>query len=138
MAIAVTASQHSPTVASSKIPWLTMLTWQGVVTPKILAHRYKGSGTHEEPYLTAFFDEDPRDPMGFPNWLRWLLCVVVGYVTFCVAFISSAYASGIPQISAELGGSATQNTLGLSLFVAGSSLGPFVWAPASGEWWRSD
>ena len=110
-----------------------MLTWQGVVTPEILDHDYKGSGTDDEPYLVTFFDNDPRDPMGFPDWLRWMLCVAVGYVTFCVAFISSAYASAIGQVVAELGGSPTVNTLGLSLFIAGFGVGPFVWAPLSGE-----
>lgn len=42
-----------------------MLTWQGVVTPKILAHRYEGTGAHDDPYLTTFFDSDPRDPWHF-------------------------------------------------------------------------
>ena len=117
----------------ARIPWHTMLTVQGVVTPEILAHEYEGAGTQEEPYLITFIDNDPRDPMQFPPWLRWTLCLVAGYVTFSGAFISSAYASGVREISKDLGGSAELATLGLSLFLIGFVLGPFVWAPSSGR-----
>lgn len=117
----------------ARIPWLKMLTVQGVVTPEILAHEWEGEGTEEEPYLVSFFVNDPGDPLQFPPWLQWTLCVAAGYVTFSVAFISSAYASGIPGIAKDLGGSAESTTLGLSLFVLGFVLGPLVWGPTSGE-----
>lgn len=108
-----------------------MLTTQGVVTPEIIAYNYEGEGTEDEPYLITFLDNDPGDPMQFSPWLRWTLCLVVGYVTFSVAFISSAYISGVPAISQELGGSQEMGTLGLSFFVIGFILGPLVWAPTS-------
>ena len=124
------AGQHD---MPARIPWLKMLTVQSVITPEILAHKWEGEGTEEEPYLISFFDNDPGDPLQFPSWLQWTLCGAAGYVTFSVAFISSAYASGIPGIAKDLGGSAESATLGLSLFVIGFVLGPLIWGPTSGE-----
>ncbi|KAI1395415.1 major facilitator superfamily domain-containing protein, partial [Hypoxylon fuscum] len=115
----------------SKIPWHKVLAVQGYVTPEMLSHVYRGEGTEDEPYLVTFLDDDPRDPMQFSPSLRWSLCCVAGYVTFSVAFISSAYAAGVRGISQELEASPELVTLGLSLFLIGFVLGPFVWAPTS-------
>ena len=117
----------------SRIPWHKLLTLQGYVTPEMLVHEYRGAGSEVDPYLITFLDDDPGDPMQFAQWLRWTLCLVVGYVTFSVAFISSAYAGGVRDISKDLGGSAESVTLGLSLFLIGFILGPFIWAPSSGK-----
>ena len=120
-----------------RIPWHKLLTVQGYVTPEMLAHQYTGAGLEDEPYLITFLDNDPGDPMQFPSWLRWTLCLAAGYVTFSVAFISSAYAGGVRAISEDLGVSAESATLGLSLFLVGFILGPFIWAPGSGIATRS-
>ena len=123
------AQRHVP----GTIPWVKKLTVPGIVTPEILAHEWEGKGSRGSPYLVTFFDNDPVDPLQFPSSLQWTLCVAAGYVTFSVAFISSAYASGIPGISRDLGGSAESTTLGLSLFVLGFVFGPLIWGPTSGE-----
>ncbi|KAI5866396.1 major facilitator superfamily domain-containing protein [Durotheca rogersii] len=102
-----------------RIPWLKVLRETG------------GSGTKDDPYLVTFMDSDPRDPMQFPPWLRWTLCLTAGYVTFSVAFISSGYTSGVRDISIDLEASPELVTLGLSLFLIGFALGPFVWGPTS-------
>ena len=117
----------------TRIPWARILTSQGTVTPEMTTYPYRGSGTDHEPYEITFLDKDPRDPMQFAPRLRWTLCLVVGYVTFSLAFISSAYLSGAAAIALELGGSPETNTLGLSFFVLGFVLGPLVWAPTSGK-----
>ena len=70
----------------------------------MLVHEYRGAGSEDDPYLITFLDDDPGDPMPFPSWLRRTLCLVAGYVTFSVAFISSAYAGGVRDISKALGG----------------------------------
>ena len=116
-----------------KIPWFSILTDQGIVTPAILKHSYDGAGTQEDPYLVTYLDNDPRDPIQFPSWLRWMLCLAAGYGTFSVAFISSAYASGIPAIARDLESTQELSTLGLSVFVVGFVFGPFAWAPTSGK-----
>lgn len=111
-----------------------MLTVQGYVTHDMLEHEYRGAGTGDDPYLVTFLDDDPGDPLQFPSGLQWLLCLVAGYATFSVAFISSAYAGGVRAISQDLGGSPESVTLGLSLFLIGFMLGPFIWAPSSGAY----
>ena len=133
-AVKMEAAHHD---IRSRIPWHKLLTVQGYVTPEMLAHEYRGAGIEDEPYLITFLDNDPGDPMQFSPWLRWTLCLVAGYVTFSVAFISSAYAGGVREISKDLGGSAESVTLGLSLFLIGFILGPFIWAPSSGRHWHS-
>lgn len=115
-----------------RIPWIKVLTDQHVVTKEMLSHSYTGSGTPDNPHVVTFLENDPRDPMNFPLWLRWMLCFAGGYVTFSVAFISSAYTGGIQDISVDLDVSAEVATLGLSLFLLGFILGPFLWAPCSG------
>jgi hypothetical protein len=116
-----------------RIPWHKILMDHGYVTPEMLAHDYKGAGIEDNPYLVTFLDDDPRDPLQFPPWLRWMLCGAAGYVTFSVAFISSAYTSGIRGISTEFEASPESATLGLSLFLIGFVLGPFAWGPSSGK-----
>jgi hypothetical protein len=117
----------------SRIPWYKTITVQGYVTPEILEHEYRGAGTEDEPYLTSFMDNDPGDPMQFPLWLRWTLCLAASYVSFSVAFNSSSFASSVQEISRDLGSNAELVTLGLSLYMVGFILGPFIWAPASGK-----
>jgi hypothetical protein len=119
-------------MASTRISWLTMLSIRDVVTPQVLEHAYAGSGTQDDPYIVMFIEDDPRDPMGFPLWLRWGLCIAAGYVTFSVAFISSAFSGSIRNISEDLNTSPESATLGLSLFLLGFVLGPLLWAPYSG------
>ena len=107
---------------------------QGYVTHEMLEHEYRGAGTEDDPYLVTFLDDDPGDPLQFPSGLQWFLCLIAGYVTFSVAFISSAFAGGVQAISRDLGGSPETVTLGLSLFLFGFMLGPFIWAPSSGAY----
>ena len=109
-----------------------MLTIEDIVTSEVLEHDYAGSGTPDDPYIVMFLEDDPRDPMGFPLWLRWVLCFAAGYVTFSVAFLSSAFTGSIRDISQDLDASPESATLGLSLFLLGFVLGPLLWAPCSG------
>ncbi|KAI0134360.1 major facilitator superfamily domain-containing protein [Xylariales sp. AK1849] len=115
----------------ARISWFTILTVQDVVTSQMLDHDYAGSGTQDDPYIVLFLKDDPRDPMCFPLWLRWILCIAAGYVTFSLAFISSAFSGSIRNISQDLNVSPESATLGLSLFLLGFVLGPLLWAPCS-------
>jgi hypothetical protein len=116
----------------ARIPWFKILFDPGAVNADIIQQSYVGSGTEEDAYLVVFFENDPRDPQCFPGRIRWMICAVVSLVTLSVNFLSSAYASGITEIQAELGGSAGVGALGVSLFVLGFAVGPFLWAPLSG------
>jgi hypothetical protein len=48
---------------ANKIGWYETMFNQGVVTPEIEAHHYKGSGTEEDPYVVNWLPNDPRNPM---------------------------------------------------------------------------
>lgn len=63
-------------------------------------------------------DNDPGDPLQFKSWIRWTLCLIVGFVTLSVTFASSAYASSVPEITNEMGGSDVIKTLGVCLLLA--------------------
>ena len=117
---------------STRLPWLKMLYDQGIVSAPVVQYTYAGRGTQSHPYLVDFIDNDPRDPLNFPAWIKWSLTQVVALITLTVSFISSAYASAIPEIETDLGGSNEINILGVSLFVLGFTFGPFLWAPLSG------
>ncbi|KAF3055931.1 putative transporter mfs2 [Daldinia childiae] len=115
----------------SRPSWFQIVLHQDTITPEIRSHRYEGQGTDENPFVVSFFDGDPRDPQQFSAWVRWTLCVATGLVTFAVSFSSSSFSSVVTETREEFGGSTELGTLGVSLFVIGFILGPFVWAPTS-------
>ena len=132
---------HSTSPLDNQIPWPTLLTKPGSLNPTILSHPYPGSGTDDDPYQISFLPEldsatnptsDPADPMRFPAWLRWTLCLSAAWTTFSVAFISSAYVGGVSGIAEEFGRPAQEVMWGVSLFLVGFVVGPLVWAPLSG------
>jgi hypothetical protein len=100
-------------------------TWSMHSTPfeLILKHQYEGNGTKEDPYLISWIDDDDEDPQRKGKIEKWGLAVFVSFATLAVALASSAYSGATDSISAELGGSSTVITLGVSFFVLGFALG---------------
>ena len=98
----------------------------------MLAHEYRGAGLEDGNYLEIFLDNDLGGPLQFLSWLRWTLCLPASYVTFSVAFISSAYDDGVRANFEDLRASSESATLRLSLFVMSCIFGPFIWEPSSG------
>ena len=101
------------------------------VTPEVLGHKYQGSGTHDDPYVVEYIPHDPRNPMHFPQWKKWVITILVAFATLAVAFVSAAYSGGVVQIIKEFGSSSEIAILGVSLFVMGFAIGPLLWAPLS-------
>lgn len=108
-----------------------LVTSQTLVTDAVRHHKYHGSGTDHDPYVVEFIPNDPRNPLLFPQWKKWMITVLVAFATLAVAFVSSAYSGGVEQIAAEFGASNEVITLGISLFVLGFAIGPLLWAPLS-------
>ena len=104
---------------------------QALVTPEVLNHRYRGSGTHDDPYVVEYIPHDQRNPMHFPQWKKWLITMLVAFATLAVAFVSAAYSGGVQQIIQQFGASEEIVILGVSLFVLGFAIGPLLWAPLS-------
>ncbi|KAF3291935.1 hypothetical protein TWF132_006441 [Orbilia oligospora] len=113
------------------ISYWSFITDQGVLTDRIISHKFLGSGTDEDPYLVEYIPEDPRNPMLFTPWTKWTITMVVAFATLAIAFVSSAYSGGIQQIKEEFNCSNIVAILGISLFVLGFTIGPLLWAPMS-------
>lgn len=124
----VESQSHS---VSEKAGHWQVLRSHSLVTPAVLNHHYKGSGTEEDPYLAEFIPHDPRNPMGFPMWKKWTITLMVAFATLAVSFVSSAYTGATAQVVAGFNCSTEVATLGLSLFVLGFAVGPLLWAPMS-------
>ena len=116
---------------SHKVGHFHLVTSQSLVTPAVLHHRYKGSGTNDDPFLAEFIPADPRNPMHFSQFKKWSITLMVSFATLAVAFCSSAYSAAIKQVIDEFHCSEEVSILGTSLFVLGFALGPLLWAPMS-------
>ena len=117
--------------AKARVSHFQIVRSQSLVTPEVLHHPYKGSGTDDDPYLAEFIPHDPRNPMLFSMWKKWAITLTVAFATLAVAFVSAAYSATIPQVIAEFHCSTEVATLGTSLFVLGFAVGPLMWAPMS-------
>ncbi|KAG8529839.1 MFS siderochrome iron transporter 1 [Bacidia gigantensis] len=104
---------------------------QGLLVPEVVDYPYNGSGTEADPFVAEYIPHDPRDPMGFPMWKKWMITLLVAFATLTVAFVSSAYSGGFLQIIETFHVSEEVVTLGLSLYVLGFAIGPLFWAPLS-------
>jgi len=114
-----------------KIPHWRMIIDQGITTPEIENHTYEGAGTEENPYIVYWLESDPRNPMTFPEWYKWVITLSMALATLSVSLTSSAFSSGIAFLLAEFGHSQEVATLTISLFVLGFAIGPLFWAPMS-------
>ncbi|KAI5293401.1 hypothetical protein KEM52_005564 [Ascosphaera acerosa] len=132
------ASQPGEPDSSQKsIPLWRQVVDPGVVTDYVVNYPYDGSGTEEDPYVVVWLPKDPRNPMLYPQSLKWFLTVMVGLSALGTAMISSAYTGGIEQIMMEMHIGQEVATLGVSLYVLGFAIGPLVWAPLSEMYGRA-
>lgn len=68
-------------------------------------------------------DEDPGNPMNFPERKKWMITVVAGLMTFSVTFASSVFSTATTVTSELFGVSSEVMILGTSLFVLGFAFG---------------
>ncbi|KAG8625779.1 hypothetical protein KVT40_006180 [Elsinoe batatas] len=115
----------------TKIPHIKLILEQGVLTPEIESHHYRGAGTEDDPYIVTWIPNDPRNPQNWSGARKWTITAIVAVAALAVAFVSSAYSGGARQIIQEFGISQEVGVLGVSLFVLGFAIGPLLWAPLS-------
>jgi multidrug resistance protein len=123
--------ESQKTMLNEKISHWRLVRDPTLVTDRVLNYHYRGSGTDNDPYLVEFIPQDPRNPMHFPQWKKWLMTVDMAIATLAVSFVSSAYTGGIGQLLEQFKVSDEVITLGVSLFVLGFAIGPLLWAPLS-------
>jgi hypothetical protein len=110
-----------------KYPWARHVT----SFERIVKNSYEGKGTEEAPYLVTWLENDEENPFNKGEGEKWSLAVFVSVSTLAVALASSIYSGCTGAIAADLGGSDTVITLGISFFVLGFALGPLIWGPLS-------
>lgn len=120
--------RHHP---REKVPHWRIVWSQTLITDAVANHKYKGSGTEDDPYIVEYIPNDPRNPMEFSQVKKWSIIMSVAVATLAVAFVSSAYSGATRQIIEEFHISQEVAILGISLFVLGFALGPLLWAPLS-------
>ncbi len=120
---------HYPPHGPRRVSYWRFLFDRALVTPEVLESKFDGSGTHDGPYVVTWIKDDPRNPMLFRPWRKWILTVLLAVITLAAAFISSSYSGCIPQIDAQFGVGDEVAMLGLSLYVLGFMVGPLMWAP---------
>lgn len=54
---------------------------QGVVNDDIINTHYAGAGTEENPYIVKWLDDDPVNPMNYPNYQKWFITMLVAFST---------------------------------------------------------
>ena len=101
-----------------------LVTSHSLVTKEVLDYGYNGSGTEDDPYVVEFIPDDPRDPMNFPESLKWTITILCAVATLAVTFVSSAYSGGVRQLIVAFDSSEEVILLGISLFVLGVSSRP--------------
>ncbi|KAK1991415.1 major facilitator superfamily transporter, partial [Colletotrichum falcatum] len=83
-------------------------------------------------FRVDFWDGDPDDPQNWSTAYRILVVGVFALTTLATGVYSTAYSSGITQMSAELGiTNPSLPLLGISLYLVGLALGALIMAPLS-------
>ncbi|CAF2128249.1 unnamed protein product [Rotaria magnacalcarata] len=108
------------------------------ITPfeEILAHQYRGEGTHDTPFIVEWLPNDPENPQTWRKLYKWSLIVFVSLATLSVAFCSSTYVGDFEGVMKEFGSSveaagtiadvfsARERGLGIVVFASAPFLGP--------------
>jgi hypothetical protein len=77
------------------LPHWRMIIDQGILTPEIEKWHYHGKGTEDEPYAVTWIDNDPRNPMLFAKWYKWMITITMAFATLAVSLCSSAFSGGM-------------------------------------------
>lgn len=96
---------------------------RGGVTPEVLNWRYQGKGTADEPFVVDFLEDDPKNPMTFPQSKKWTITILQAFAVLAVAFVSTAFSGGITEVIKEFQVKQIIAILGISLFVTGFAVG---------------
>ncbi|KAH8167420.1 hypothetical protein CIB48_g798 [Xylaria polymorpha] len=90
-----------PDEPSNDVSWFRRQFDHACITPAVLAWKYKGQGTPEDPYVVDFLPDDKRNPFLFPAWYKWSITVFKAIAVLAVAFVSTAYSSAVGDIVDE-------------------------------------
>ncbi|KAI0957054.1 hypothetical protein AcW1_005567 [Taiwanofungus camphoratus] len=102
-------------------------------TPNVTSEKNvcSGGGTNEDPYIVDWDAADSENPFNWTKSRKWLITLQLAVSTWVAAFCSSSYTGGLTDTMGEFHISEEVALLGVSLYVLGFALGPFLWAPLS-------
>ncbi|OBR07080.1 Major facilitator superfamily transporter [Colletotrichum higginsianum IMI 349063] len=93
---------------------------------------YGGVPTALKAFRVDFWDGDPADPKSWSTAYRVFVVGMFAFTTLATGIYSTAYSSGIPQMSEELHiTNPSLPLLGISLYLVGLALGALIMAPLS-------
>lgn len=81
--------ERQKTTSPEKLSKLQMVFDQSAINVTVSHHPYKGAGTQEDPYVVEWIPDDPRNPMTWPDWYKWFVCLTNAVSTLAIAFVSS-------------------------------------------------
>lgn len=90
----------------------------------------------EEDWLVRWDDGEKGNPKNWSVAFRWYITAAASLLVLNSTFASSAPSGVIEKMEAYFGFGSEVATLTVSLFVAGYTVGPLVWGPASEIWGR--
>jgi hypothetical protein len=82
----VEAQSHS----TNKVSHWKLVLDQTLITPEVASWPYKGSGTENDPFVLEYIRNDPKDPLNFPKWKKWVntsIAGIVSYTTYELKFL---------------------------------------------------
>jgi hypothetical protein len=81
--------------------------------------------------LNLIKEQDAFHPIHWPAWKRWLIVVFYCFLQLFVTMTSTSYIGIEFNIQEKWGGSTQVVTLGQSLFILGTAIGPAFMGPLS-------
>lgn len=83
------------------IPHWRLILDHGAIQDAVLQHKHRGSGTQEDPYVAEWLLGDIRNPLNWTMSRKLGILIVLAMSSLSVAYSSSAYMSGAPQLEEE-------------------------------------
>lgn len=68
---------HTP----ARINYFRRVYDQAAVNDDIINAHYDGSGTEDDPYVVAWLEDDPVNPMNFPSSHKWFITALEAIAT---------------------------------------------------------
>lgn len=81
--------------------------------------------------LDVVKQNDQHHPVHWPAWKKWTITTVYCLLQIFVALTSTSYVSAETAVQEQFGGSTQVVTLGQSMFIVGTAVGPAFLGPLS-------
>lgn len=75
--------------------------------------------------------DDPENPHNMSRSRKWVITIILGFVTVCITFASSVFSTATDVTARQFNVSKEVMTLPTSLFIIGFAVGPPIWGPLS-------